>query len=95
MHISCRTGKHIETVGILRIYVQYQRHPTFSAGKPALVQWQEIDGSVIFSARRTFANCLNAKKAELNALKKGLDLAAPGAMTHLILRVIVEPLSSL
>jgi hypothetical protein len=54
------------------------------------VQWQEIDGSVIFSARRTFANCLNARKAELNALKEGLDLAAPGGMAHLILRVIVQ-----
>jgi hypothetical protein len=95
MHISCRTGKHIETVGILRIYVQYQRQPTFLRVSQPQCNGKKIDCSVIFSARRTFANCLNAKKAELNALKKGLDLAAPGAMTHLILRVIVEPLSSL
>jgi hypothetical protein len=93
--MSCRTGKHTETVGILRIYVQYQRHPTFLRGSQPRCNGKKIDCSVIFSARRTFANCLNARKAELNALREGLDLAAPGAMAHLILRVIVQPLSSL
>jgi hypothetical protein len=45
---------------------------------------------IIFLAAHTFANCVNADKAELRTLKEGIGLSAPSFTHQLILRVIVQ-----
>jgi hypothetical protein len=85
-------------VSILTIYVQYQRPYSsyFSAAtlEASLASVGAVatnsDCGVILLVARTFANCMDANKAELRAPKEGIHFAAPGVTEQLILRMIVQ-----